>query len=147
MTTVFLDTNIILDILNSSREGYWASSAIFAVVKKQHLMANITTQSIIDAAYVFTALSKRPVEDFKKAVEELCNHCTVLSIDKSDIEAAIDIGFADFEDSAQIACALRNHSDYIITSDRKILNLLPDNAVAPEEFYKAIFGSAASTSS
>ena len=47
---VFLDTNIIIDLLDNSREGFMSAALIFEAAKEGFLEVCISSQSITDCA-------------------------------------------------------------------------------------------------
>lgn len=115
----FLDTNVLLDILMESRPGHEASLFILQVIRSGDIKGCLTTQSVIDAAYVQTQRLKAPAEAFKQAVRTLSGFVEILSIGPDDIVSAGNSRINDFEDAAQLACAMRSGCDVIVTSDKK----------------------------
>lgn len=115
----FLDTNVLLDILMESRPGHEASLFILQVIRSGDIKGCLTTQSIIDAAYVQTQRLKAPSEPFRQAVKTLAGIVEILAVEAEDIAAAGSSRIDDFEDAAQLACAVRSGCDVILTSDRK----------------------------
>lgn len=55
---LFLDTNVLLDILMDSRPSHLESAVILGLGEKGAAQIVITTQSIVDAVYVFTQKEK-----------------------------------------------------------------------------------------
>lgn len=49
---VFFDTNVILDVLLGDRPNSSASNILFEVVKEGLMEGVVTTQSLLDAAYI-----------------------------------------------------------------------------------------------
>lgn len=59
---LFLDTNVLLDILMDSRPSHLESAMILGLGEKGVAQIVITTQSIVDAAYVFTQKEKSSLD-------------------------------------------------------------------------------------
>ena len=137
---IFLDTNVLIDILQAERESHDYSTAILQAVRVSPLTAGISTQSVVDASYVFTQGSKAPVSAFKKVIDLLGSIVDILSIEREDIEAANFGAINDYEDAVQVACALRNGCDAIITNDHKFQNYSQITCYTPKEFYVHLFG-------
>ncbi len=118
---VFLDTNVLLDVLcRSGRPSAEASSQILQAIRSGRMEGVITTQSIVDAAYI---LSRGNVQQpFLQAIETLLRFVNVRPIDAMDIRDALLHPTGDFEDDVQFACAETEGCDLVITSDRKRLN-------------------------
>ena len=136
----FLDTNVLLDILMDSRANHYDSSTILRVAEKGEIQAVISTQSIIDASYVFSQKEKQSLTSFKNAIRFILSIVTVASIDEDDIKSALRSPLGDFEDSAQISCAVEAGCDVIISSDRKMKGYTPSTVYTSKEFCDLIFG-------
>ena len=136
---VYLDTNILLDILMESRVSHTDSSTILRMAEKDCIEAILSTQSIIDAAYVFYAQGKAPLVLFKDAVKLILSHVNVTQINENDIKSAIRSSNKDFEDAAQIACALSAGCDAIISSDKKMKGASSIPVFSAREFCSLVF--------
>lgn len=114
---VFLDTNVLLDILSASRSGHHAALQLLQVIKDRKIEGVLTTQSIIDAAYVQTQRQKVPMQSFKSAMKMICSFVEIISIDADDIDRVNQSSLEDYEDAAQVSCALNHYCDLIVSSD------------------------------
>lgn len=116
----FLDTNVLIDVLcTPKRPSAEASATIFQAIRSGILEGFITTQSIIDAAYILSRLSGRFDRDaFGECILAMTNYLNINSIHIFDIRDAILRGSEDLEDDAQFAHADALGCDAIITSDK-----------------------------
>ena len=57
----------------------------------------------------------------------------------SELEAAADMKWRDFEDAVQSATASRIHADYIITRNAKDFEGSNIRALTPEEYFAEVF--------
>ena len=137
---LFLDTNVLIDIIQAERECHEYSTAILQAVRISPLTACISTQSIVDASYVFSQGSKAPISEFKKAVELFGSIVDILGVEQEDIETANHGNQEDYEDAVQLSCAIRNGCDALITNDRKLLESAQINCYTPRDFYRYLFG-------
>lgn len=137
---VFLDTNVLLDILSDLRPSHHDALTLLQVIKERRLSACLTTQSIIDASYVQTQSAKGSVEQFREAIRTLSSFLEVISIDGSDLDAANHCQIPDYEDAAQIACALNHFCDAIITNDQAYSRYTSLPVYSPAAFCDALFG-------
>lgn len=137
--TVFFDTNILLDMLDDTREYHGMALTLLSAAKKGVFQAHATTQSFIDAAYVQTQQRKLPVDIFRASVSLLTGIVSVESITAEDLAKANKSANPDYEDAAQVACAERIHSDYIITRDGKYNGYTQIPSFSPSEFYAKLF--------
>lgn len=136
---VFLDTNVLLDILSDVRQGHHDALTLLQVIKQRRLAACLTTQSIIDASYVQTQSSKGSVEQFREAIRTLSSFLEIISIDAFDLDAANHCRIPDYEDAAQIACALNHFCDAIITGDQAFSRYTTLPIYTPAAFCDVLF--------
>lgn len=140
MMKVLLDTNVLLDILIESRPLSAVSSTLLRIAKKGEIEAVATTQSIIDASYVYVERVKRPILQFKESVAVLMSAVTLNSINQGNIKAAVVGPMEDFEDAAQIDCAIESGCDAIISSDKKLKENGRVAVFTPTEILVRLFG-------
>ena len=84
-------------------------------------------------------MAKTPLEVFKSSLNEILAAVDVVSIDRTNINAAIDSSNEDFEDAAQVACAEVAGCDFIISSDRKMKRDSSITVYTPGELCSIIF--------
>ncbi len=112
---VFVDTNIILDVLAGNRAHSDASKRIFALVFGNRIEGVIATQSLIDASYI---LRGEGISDFIGSVDKLCNNFNIHYVDTFAINYACNHPTGDFEDDAMYHVAKLSFCDVIVTSDK-----------------------------
>lgn len=137
MIKALIDTNVLLDhfVGNRDPEGY--SGLILAAARSHKIEAVITSQSILDAAYVATGSRGTGLDCFKKTMLSIFNYVNVSHIDLSEIREALLSPDTDVEDNAQYAHALSEACDVIITNDRKFIQRKTPGEIlmmTPEEF-------------
>ncbi len=133
---VFLDTNIILDVLDARRHSAQTSIRIMELARKGYLEAVVTTQSILDAYYIASrcGIKKSEVDSLTKWMMSTIN---VRVINEPDIREALRKDNPDFEDNCQLAHADFEGCDYFITNDKKVLkrtDFSPIKMITPEQF-------------
>lgn len=136
---LFLDTNVLLDILMDFRPNHDDAAAILKIVKKGVATAVLTTQSIIDASYVYSQRQKRSLNHFIEAIDAIMKIVEVEAITEKNISSAMRAPFNDFEDAAQIACSEMVGCDIIITSDRKFREYTFAPVYTPKSFCEEAF--------
>ena len=137
MIKALIDTNVLLDhfVGNRDPEGY--SGLILAAARSHRIEAVITSQSILDAAYVATGSRGAGLDCFKKTMLSIFNYVNVSHIDLSEIREALLSPDTDVEDNAQYAHALSEACDVIITNDRRFIQRKTSGEIlmmTPEEF-------------
>ena len=136
---VFLDTNVILDILDEKRERHHAALMILSAAEKGAIKCCMSAKSVLDAAYVRTQTDKVSVSDFRRAATILCRIIAVRSITDDDIKFANQSDIDDYEDAAQINCAARKDCTAIVTSDKTFKNYTKIPTYTVTEFYEKLF--------
>jgi len=129
--TVFLDTNILLDVLGERHPHYSAAARIWAEVENGRLKAAVSAISFNNIHYIL-----RKVVGASKAREAIVSLSAIFSIvalDVSVITQAINISQADFEDSIQFVSALRVGADHLVTRDADNFPKQPLSVISPSE--------------
>lgn len=140
MMKVYLDTNILVDILSALREHHEESLTILKLSSAGIIQAVMSTQSINDASYISIRSTGGSPESFKESIRKLLPSVELVSIDKEDIEWTNGSDIPDYEDATHMSCAKRNGCDVIVTNDRKFIGSSPLPALTPGEFVFRIGG-------
>ena len=136
---VFLDTNILLDVLiREGRLNYDSSLRVLNAAKlNSGINAFVSVQSLTDVAYVFTGKAGTDPADFYEPVKKLLSFMNLHTISAECAIASLDRLFPDFEDELQLRCAMEIPCTYFITGDRSILDKQPFSnitAIHPADF-------------
>ncbi|MGM0934455.1 MAG: type II toxin-antitoxin system VapC family toxin [Bacteroidota bacterium] len=133
---LFLDTNVILDLLGE-RERYYEPMAKLATLADKGVLVLVV--SPISFATLNYFLAK--YESAKIAQEKLRKFkiiCEICKLDEHIIEKALNSSFRDFEDSIQYFSAVDSDCEIIITRNGKDFkkSLLP--VMTADEYLKSI---------
>ncbi|GHT17610.1 DNA-binding protein [Bacteroidia bacterium] len=114
---VFLDTNILLDLL-LEREPYCTPTAyLVSLADKGKIRLSISSLTVANANYT---LSKRMgIGKARLLLQNVCVLCAVTSVDEQVIKKALFSKFEDTEDAIQYESALSARADVIITRNPK----------------------------
>ncbi|WP_373056985.1 type II toxin-antitoxin system VapC family toxin [Zunongwangia sp. H14] len=118
MKRLFIDTNIILDLLAKRNPFYPAAARMFSMADKGELKLAISSLSFANTHYILSGLKSRNearliLRRFKVLVE-------VLPLNDKIIELALnDEDFPDFEDAMQYYTALEFQHQIIISRNLK----------------------------
>lgn len=128
---VLLDTNVLLDVL--LRRGQWLAEAeaIWQANTAGRLAACVTASSLTDIYYISRRLGSEAVA--RSAVRECLERLELLAVDRETLEHAYGYATADFEDAVQIASAVRNALDAIVTRDPGGFADSPIAVISPTE--------------
>lgn len=133
----FIDTNILLDYFQQEREGHVTATELFNLVYHNQVEAAISTQSVLDAAYVCRKHPSYIASLFRESACYMMDHVNSGYIDPFDVKTALMDTNPDIEDSAQISFAYSQCCDVIVTSDKKLLSREvpnPMQVMTPEDF-------------
>ncbi|ACM20118.1 toxin, PIN family [Geotalea daltonii FRC-32] len=115
--TVFVDTDIILDILTSREPFYQPAARLFTLVERGEIKACVSSLTFANLFYILRKelSSPKAIEVLKK----LRQLVTVLAVDDKIIGLALNTGFNDFEDAIQYQTALSKEIAWLITRNIK----------------------------
>ncbi len=118
MKKLFIDTNIVIDLL-SRREPYYEDAAIiFSLADKKIIELGISSLTIANTSY--TLLRQTNPKSAKEILRKLRLIINIFPLDDKIIGLALnDNSFSDFEDGLQYFTALENNQDLIITRNLK----------------------------
>lgn len=138
---LFLDTNILLDIL-LGRPGFQAGTEILQLGADGSVSLCSSYLSIANIAYVIR-------KDFKggiliPTIKQLSSLLEILPMDDAQLQRALLLDGPDFEDILQAVCAQSGHCQIIITDNPRHFRiqsrLLPDwspiPVCTPDEFLR-----------
>jgi predicted nucleic acid-binding protein len=110
---VFIDTDLILDVLAERRPFYETSAKIWELVESRDLRGYLSATSMTDIFYILNKqLGKEKAYDL---VNKIIMVFDITSVSQADIRKALNLGFQDFEDAVQVVCAKKIGATYLIT--------------------------------
>lgn len=136
MTKLFLDTNIILDLLATRIPFYTAIAKLATLADQKKIILAISPLSCTTVEYVLKKFESQTVVLAK--LRKLKIICTICDINEQIIEKALNSGFADFEDAVQYFTALEANCSAIITRNGKDFKMAKCAILTAEEFLIAL---------
>jgi predicted nucleic acid-binding protein len=125
MNNVFIDTDVIVDLLIDRKPFSEDAATIFSLIEKKKIKGHISALTICNLYYVLRKVASH--NKVMKSLKDLSELVDILKIDKSIIITALESDLKDFEDSVQYFTAMEyNRIDCIITrnvKDYKGINL------------------------
>ena len=113
---VFIDSDIILDILANREPFYKPAALLFSLIEKGKIDGYTSPIVFSNVHYVLRKrVSKKTTIDSLRYLKSLIQ---ILPLDQRAIELALDSDFNDFEDAIQYFCAEQNNINYIITRNK-----------------------------
>ena len=133
MKNIFLDTNILMDILANRHPFYKSSSEIYKLGLGKKVTFFTSSNTISTLHYL---LKNFATEDtIRKSLDEICNVVKIIAVDINIIKKSLKSNHKDFEDAIQIVSAQSiNNMDCIITRDLKDYKNTEIKVFTPDEF-------------
>ena len=118
MKRLFIDTNIVIDLLSRREPFYDESASLFSLADKKVVDLNISSLTVANTSYIL--LRQTDSKKAKEILRKLRLIVKILPLDDKIIGLALnDDSFSDFEDALQYFTAIENDQDLIITRNLK----------------------------
>jgi predicted nucleic acid-binding protein len=121
-TKVFLDTNIILDILDDKRPFHSPAVELYRLLKTGEPDAYISESILTTTDYILQKSVGKSIRI--SLLSQLLDFLQVLPCTTKTCQKAIRSNFTDLEDAILYQIALENDVDFFITNDNKALKKL-----------------------
>ena len=133
MEKIFVDTNIVLDLLEK-REGFFEEAQeLFTLADQKKVELFVSALTIANVHYL---LFKNLRMEARKAISKFKVLVEVLPIDDKILELSLASDFSDFEDAIQYYSAIENGMDVIITRNKKDFKNINLPVLTATEFLK-----------
>ena len=120
---VLIDTNIVLDFLLQREPFFQDAELLFQKIDSGFVIGYATATTLTDIFYI-ARRHTRSIEQAQQAVLETLTAMEICPVNRAILESAFVLGSVDFEDSVQVACALAQGLDAIITRDTDFVSTL-----------------------
>jgi len=137
MTRIFLDTNVILDLL-AERIPFYNSIAKLATLadqKKLTLIASPISFTTVD--YVLNKFESH--DSVLNKLRKFKIICQVCEVNEETIEKGLNSNFQDFEDSIQYFSAIKSNCSIIITRNSKDFKSSNIPIMTAQEYLSSIY--------
>jgi predicted nucleic acid-binding protein len=132
---VFLDTDVILDLLTEREPHFETAVELFLQIQDKTIQAYTSPVIIANIFYILNKHLGR--EKAIKSIIKLKSLVKVLNCGDRVIELALSSDFKDFEDSIQYYTALENNIDILITRNVKDYKTANITISTPLEYIKS----------
>jgi predicted nucleic acid-binding protein len=110
---VFIDTNILLDVLAHREPFYTDSAQVWTLAETGKITGSISTLSLSNLFYLMSRLKGQ--QTARKALSILRDIFKLLPLDVQIANQAIDSEIRDFEDAIQFFSAIRSGATTLLT--------------------------------
>lgn len=137
MKKLFVDTNIVIDLLSRREPFYEEAATLFSLADKNQVELSISSLTIANASYAL--LRQLDSIKAKSILRKLRLIVKILPLDDKIIGLALnDETFTDFEDGLQYFTAIENRQETIITRNLKDFKNSKIPTITAEQFIKTI---------
>lgn len=136
MIKLFVDSDIILDLLAQREPHYIRAARLFTLIDQNEVIAYTSPLIFANLHY----LLKKQTSNLSalKSLRKLKTLINILSIDERVIEQSLNSEFNDFEDAIQYFTAVNNGITLIITRNKTDYKRSKINVLTAEEFLKSL---------
>jgi predicted nucleic acid-binding protein len=134
MDKIFVDTNIVIDLLAKREPFYRAAQELFTLSDKKEVQLQISSLTLANAYYSIVRHYKSV--DAKKYLSKFKVLVEILPLEDKAIELALASDFVDFEDGLQYFTAMDYESDIILTRNKKDFKTSKLPLMTAEEYLK-----------
>jgi len=130
---IFIDANIVLDVLLKRMEFIEESAKVLAICKsKKSALAPHTISNVF-----FITRKEYTAKERKKILLDILEYIDIVPTGKHQIVQALkNDNIDDFEDALQLECAKEFNADYIVTRDLPGFANREITVISPDEFIK-----------
>jgi predicted nucleic acid-binding protein len=131
MKKVFLDTNVVIDLLDKREPFYEAAATLFALAYQKRIKLYISPLTYATTSFI---LRKRGSIQINLLLKDLRKLSEVTVVDECVIDKALASMFLDHEDGLQYYSALTKSVDVIITRNVRDFRFAAIPILTPDEF-------------
>ncbi len=132
---VFLDTNVVLDLLAKRVPFFEAAAEIVTLALEKRIELYVSSLSFVTVYYLLC--KHEPGHVVKDKLKKFASVSSFTSVDSSTILASLNSGMKDFEDAVQSQSALEAGVALIVTRNVKDFRASSLQVMTPDEFLSA----------
>ena len=129
LNSVFLDTNIIVDLFDEKRKSSQASGEIVKGLLAQGTILYVNSDTLTTTFYILRNQKKMTFQETINAIKETAIFCELVLIEIDEVLETIGLcetentPFKDYEDALQYVCAKKVEAELILTNDKRFVSL------------------------
>ncbi len=136
MKKVFVDSDVILDLLAKRESHYLHAAKLFTLIDQQKVKGYTSPIVFANLHYLLRKNTSNLMA--LKSLRKLKTLINILPVDERIIEQSLNSEFTDFEDAIQYFAAVNNGISIIITRNKADYKKSKIPVVTAEEFLKSI---------
>lgn len=137
MKRLFVDTNIVIDLLSRREPFYVEAATLFSMADRKQILIAVSSLTIANTSYaLLRQLNSRKA---KSVLRKLRLIVEILPLDDKVVDLALnDETFKDFEDALQYFTAIEHGQELIITRNLKDFKSSKLPAMTAKQFIDAL---------
>ncbi|MGI5074217.1 PIN domain-containing protein [Treponema vincentii] len=137
---IFVDSDIVLDVLCKRDPYYEYAAKVFSLADMKKL--TVYTTSLVVANVYYILRKAIGIEKSKEALRKLRLLVKIISVEEREVDLALNSSFSDFEDALQYYTAVKHGMETLLTRNIKDYKEKDLIIQTPEQFIKGITSAA-----
>lgn len=129
---IFVDTNVLLDVLTQRTPFYDDAAVVWSLVEQGIVSGSISAMSVNNVFYIARKL--KSLEYAQGLVDKILKDFHVIPLDYEILKLARTISNRDYEDLIQYFSAIKSGCTYLITRNKKDFPESGIDLLLPKEF-------------
>lgn len=117
METLFLDTNVVIDLLGEREDFYDPIAKIVSLADKGKVKLTVSALTYSTVFYILSRFESKEI--VKEKMRKFKTIAKTADVTDKIIDKGLASKFTDFEDALQYYCALKSGSSIILTRNEK----------------------------
>ncbi len=131
---IFIDTDVILDLVFERKPFFYDSQKILSLVEKNYLLGFTSSLIMANCYYIINSTKNKNIA--KKTIAKLRSILTILPFTDKELGESLNSNIKDFEDGIQYFIAVNNGINTIITRNIQDYKKVDINVFLPNDFLK-----------
>ncbi|WP_259066337.1 type II toxin-antitoxin system VapC family toxin [Mucilaginibacter sp. X4EP1] len=136
MKSIFIDSDVLLDILLDRRPFYDWAMGVFLLVDEKKFLGYTSVHSLLNIHYL--AKKRTGEKSARSSIKLLTSKLKIITEDISIVDKAIESDFSDFEDAVQYYAAMSVNADFIVTRNIKDYKQSTIPVLTAEQFLRTL---------
>ena len=136
MKDIFLDSDVILDLILARKPFFEGAQKILSLVEKNIYKGYTSSLIIANCYYITSTFKSIPIAI--KSISKIRSLLNILPFTDKEIGESLNSGFKDFEDGVQYYIAINHGIETFITRNISDFNNVNINVFLPKDFLSMI---------
>jgi predicted nucleic acid-binding protein len=132
MDRLFLDTNVVIDLLGEREAFYDAIAKIVSLADKGKIQLTVSALTYSTAFYILSRFESKEI--VKEKIRKFKTIAKTADLTDKIIDKGLSSKFTDFEDALQYFCALKTDCTIIVTRNEKDFKVSEIPVFSPNEY-------------